>query len=69
MVPQQDGEELTVSIQLYGAEWVGFQFQFSGTDELLIKSEEYSDLKDPRAIRTVKDAGEKKTEEPKGTAK
>ncbi len=57
----QEGEQLAVSIQMSGADWLEFQFQFSGNDEVQIKSQAFPELK---ATRAAKDA-----EEPKTTAK
>ena len=58
---RQEGEQLAVSIQMSGADWLEFQFQFSGNDEVQIKSQAFPELK---ATRAAKDA-----EEPKTTAK
>ena len=63
---RQEGEQLAVSIQMSGADWLEFQFHFSGDDEVQIKSEAFPELK---ATRAVKDADVLKTEEPKTTAK
>ena len=58
---RQEGEELTISIQMSRADWLEFQFQFSGNDEVQIKSEAFPELK---ATRATEDA-----QEPKTTAK
>jgi hypothetical protein len=58
---KQEGEQLTVSIQMSGADWLEFQFQFSGEDELSVKSQAFPELKATRAAKEV--------EEPKTTTK
>ena len=58
---KQEGEQLIVSIQMSGADWLEFQFQFSGNDEVQIKSEAFPELKATRATQ--------EPEEPKTTAK
>ena len=58
---RQEGEQLAVSIQMSGADWLEFQFQFSGNEEVQIKSEAFPQLKATRAAKEV--------EQPKTTAK
>ena len=58
---RQSGEELVVSIQMSGADWLEFQFQFSSHDEVQVKSQAFPELK---ATRTV---AEDKIKAPKTT--
>ena len=58
---RQEGEQLAVSIQMSGADWLEFQFQFAGDDEVQIKSEAFPELKATRATEAA--------QEPKTTAK
>lgn len=48
---QQAGEELTISIQMSGADWLEFRLQFTGDSELQIKSEAFPELKATRAAK------------------
>ncbi len=63
---RQEGEELTISIQMSGADWLEFQLHFAGDEDVQIKSQAFPELK---ATRAAKDADEKQPEEPKTTAK
>ncbi len=62
---RQDGQELVVSIQMSGADWLEFQFQFSGADEVQVKSQSFPELKATRGSQDT----EETTEEPKTSDK
>ena len=53
---RQQGEELAISIQMGGADWLEFQFQFAGDDEVQVKSQMFPEVK---ATRAKADAAEK----------